>query len=165
MTVTNGSLIERQLLGTASVKRERVRAQPKTVFRIRSSFSNKPAVTRPGSLAYARGKSCQDVQAKLHLSSFSQADNCRRRDYASRRHSFWPDCHSSGFGGVESCRAGSTLRRRSEFTAQCGRRGSSGQARGRRHHAALPGDPKSTNVGSDWPSSRALLTLKPSHRR
>jgi hypothetical protein len=43
--------------------------------RDRSSFSNKPAATHPRSLAYGRGKSCQDVHAKLHLSSFSQADN------------------------------------------------------------------------------------------
>jgi hypothetical protein len=44
-----------------------------------------------------------------------------RRDYASHRHSFWPDCHSRGFGGSEGCRAASALRRRSAFTAQWSR--------------------------------------------
>src|SRR5439155_12846787 len=61
-----------------------------------------------------------------------------RRDYASHRHSFWLDRHSRGFGGGEGCRAASVLLRRSAFTAQCGRRGS-GQASGRRHHAAVLG--------------------------
>ena len=71
-----------------------------------------------------------------------------RRDYASHRHSFRPDCRSRGFGGGEGCRATSGLWRRSAFTAQCGRRGSSGQASGRRHHAAVLG-PGTTQAS--WP--------------